>query len=189
MKKRQLQAWSRLTDVKLSAIRIKCSNNRSALTGIQFVYQNGFESPLFQTDGAIQNNIIYTVNLDTSKTVRKVSIKVDEQKIGGLRLYDENNEFIMNSSWSSDRRGHWITKSIQSGLEIIGLQCNTNYMRIMNLGFLLWRPRPQVMTISYGLSTRLDEENSDDEILLVEQKQINNPPEEIHLCNYVDSPP
>ena len=92
---------------------------------------------------------------------------MDEQRIGGLRLYDEKNAFIMNTSWSSDKRGHWITKSIQVGLEIVGLQCNTNYMRIMNLGFLLWRPRPQIMTISYGLSTRLDEnenENSDDEI-------------------------
>ena len=54
---------------------------------------------------------------------------------------------------------------------------------------MLWRPRPQVMTISYGLSTRLDEENSDDEIQLIEQKDIINPPEEIHLCNYVESPP
>ena len=46
---------------------------------------------------------------------------MDEQRIGGLRLYDENNTFIMNTSWSSDKRGHWITKSIQVGLEIIGL--------------------------------------------------------------------
>ena len=109
------------------------------------------------------------MNLDTSKNIRKVSLKMDEQRIGGIRLYDESNQFIVNTSWSSDRRGYWISRSVPQGLEIIGLQCNTNYMRIMNLGFLLWRPRPQIMNICYGLSTRLDD-NSDNEILCYEPK-------------------
>ena len=39
--KKLLEEWSRKKSMKLKAVRLKCSSNRSALTGIQFVYSNG----------------------------------------------------------------------------------------------------------------------------------------------------
>ena len=125
---------------------------------------------MFQTEEAAQGNEIHTVNIDASRTIRKVSLKVDGMKIGGMRLLDERNDYVMNATWNSARRGRWLTRTLSPGLEIIGLQCNTNYMRIMNLGFLLWRPRPRAMDVLYDctqladrteIETQNNEEQSD----------------------------
>ena len=119
--KKLLEEWSRKKAMRLKAVRLKCCSNRSALTGIQFVYANGLESPLFQTEGAAKENEIHTVNIDPNRTIRKVSLKVDGQKIGGMRLLDERNDYVMNATWNSERRGKWLTRTLSPGLEIIGL--------------------------------------------------------------------
>ena len=151
-KNKQLEILSRKQDMRLKTVKFKFASNRSSLTGIQFVYSNGIESPLFQTKEAADDNEVFLVDIDTNRTIRKVSLKLDGQKIGGMRFFDIYDSYIMNVTWNNQngrRSGKWITRTFQPGLEIIGLQCNTNYLRIQQLGFLLWRPRPRAMEANY----------------------------------------
>ena len=66
-----------------------------------------------------------SINIDIRRTIRKVSLKLDGQKITGMRLVDEKGNYAMNVTWGNGRdtvrTGKWITRTITRGLEIIGM--------------------------------------------------------------------
>ena len=86
---------------------------------------------------------IKTITIDTSRTIRSVSLKIQDRKlINGIRLADEWGKHIVDQTWETRiNAGTWVSKKIPEGEEIIGLQCTIkNNMVITRLDFLLWKP-------------------------------------------------
>ena len=64
-----------------------------------------------------------SININTAKSIAKISIKVDDDQILGLRLIDDKGNYLADIVWcicSDD--GEWVTKNIPDGLEIIGIR-------------------------------------------------------------------
>ena len=95
-KPKHLEDLSRIKGLKLKTILYKLNDNGTSLTGIQFKYSDGVKSPFFQTKDAAMNLQTRKFKLKTDCTIRRVSLKLDGQSIGGIRLYDERNEYVMN---------------------------------------------------------------------------------------------
>lgn len=114
--------------IKLAQMNYKHMNNSDQLCGIQFVLTNGLKSPLYQSLHSRKQKTspkLKTVKIDTSKRIRKVSIKSwNGYAIVGLRLHDEKGKYLVNLNWSAV--GSWCTKIIPEDQEIIGLKCNTS---------------------------------------------------------------
>ena len=69
-----------------------------ALIGLQFTYQNGLKPPMIETDAA-KTLSATTVAIDYTKEPRWVSMKYYQkqgQKYRGLRIYDKDNEPIID---------------------------------------------------------------------------------------------
>ena len=58
----------------------------------------------------------------------------------GLKMFDDQNERIVNESWIDTYDGKWITRDIPPGYEIIGVKCAMGEKAINRLGFMLWHP-------------------------------------------------
>ena len=86
-------------------------------------------SPWIETGAAIQDQAKRII-VDTSRTIHKISMLVQGGfRFLGLRLIDEQNYAFVNRVWctadSSDSA--WVTKEIDQGQEIIGLQAYTDH--------------------------------------------------------------
>ena len=68
------------------------------------------------------------MNVDTSKTIAAISMKVAEGNyLNGLRLIDTNGDFVVDVTWDGaeeddEDAGEWITSEVPIGQEIIGIQ-------------------------------------------------------------------
>ena len=103
-------------DVRLCAIRYSNLRNKHALTGIQLIFTNGVETPFIETvkcsrgcEKPTSSTIMdlfskqkvevverKTVEIDTNRTIRKVSVLIDPFGIKSIRLIDEEGNFIVN---------------------------------------------------------------------------------------------
>ena len=45
------------------------------MQGLQLVFENGVETPLFESEDAVENELV-TIEVDTSQDIRYVSMKV-----------------------------------------------------------------------------------------------------------------
>ena len=63
-------------------------------------------------------------------------------KFLGLRLFDENGDAFVNKVWCTADLSDsaWVTKNIDRGQEIIGLQAYTDYNNFCRIAWLLWEP-------------------------------------------------
>ncbi len=114
------------------------------LDRIQLGFTNGVQSSYFNTSWVKDETELKWTEIDTSKTIRKVSVYWGMGYcIERLRLIDENDENIIELNWDESNNGEWITKEIPKGQEIIGLYCNKIIASpgiIGRLGFILWNP-------------------------------------------------
>ena len=98
---------------------------------------------MFQTENSKQEEyVVKSLAIDTTKTIRSVSLKIHERKlINGIRLTDEFGFNIVDETWETRfNTGTWISKTIPEGEEIIGIQCTIkSNMAIQRLDFLLWK--------------------------------------------------
>ena len=104
---------------------------------------------------------VKTIMIDTSRTIRSISLKVHEKKlINGIRLADdEGNNMVDETFETRFNTGTWVSKQIPEGEEIIGLQCTIkNNMAITRLDFLLWKP---VNNTNYQVITPRFKEDQD----------------------------
>ena len=71
-----------------------------------------------------------TVEVDTSKIVAKIGFKIGLNNKGGremwgLRLVDQDDEFIVDESWKNDgneeAKANWIYEFVKEGHEIVGV--------------------------------------------------------------------
>ena len=88
------------------------------------------------------NDEIRCIKVKGRRTVSQISIFWHHNHINGIRIKDDKGDYIVNECWFPST-GHWDTKQVPSGSEIIGLACNTNSLSysIPHLAFLLWTPR------------------------------------------------
>ncbi len=80
-----------------------------SLNGIQMEFANLTGTPFFQPtslikrEGDRRQTITYkTVGIDVEKSIRRVSMKVYQSQIGGLRLIDEDGEYVLNKNFWND---------------------------------------------------------------------------------------
>ena len=109
-------------------------------------FNNLTGTPFFETG---YKSAFKVINIDTSKTVRKVSMLICRRSfINGLRLVDDGGEYLVNATFKDE--GDWITYQIPIGLEIVGMVCATvgSDQAIHKLGFLLWIPNPEVRLLT-----------------------------------------
>ena len=127
---------------KLLAIRTKRRN--SWVTGVQFVFESGEESPVFNSRGAGREEL-ETMQVDTELIVNRVSILEHENG----RIYDLKLDYYSQGSSlyepEADSGLTWRSLDIPYGQYIIGLRCNTDssYMQMLDLilGGTQWEPR------------------------------------------------
>ena len=80
--------------------------------------------------------------IDTNRDIREVSLKAwNGSAITGLRLTDGDGNHVVDINCTG--QGIWQRQEIESGQEIIGLQCNTTDVpnSIPRIAFVTWTPR------------------------------------------------
>ena len=137
--------------VKLQSIHWR---NNDVLKGMQLKFTNGIETPIFQKDALDAREAagranhgkwaLKSVNLDTKRRISKVSVRVRPEQyfMDGMRLYDENDEMVIDLKWCDSKDSVWETRNIPDGYEIIGLYMSKkgHEEAIQSLGFNLWKP-------------------------------------------------
>ena len=127
--------------------------NNDVLKGIQLKFEDGIETPMFQKDAlrvreqagrAIGKWATKSAEIDTSKRVSKVSIKVrkDQFFMDALRMEDDEGNVLIDLVWCESKESEWQTRLIPLDKEIIGLYMSKkgSAEAIQNLGFILWEP-------------------------------------------------
>ena len=123
--KEQIEKHPRDRLIKLKTIRYK-EYYFGELSGIQFEFTNGIKTPMFETERAKRKDPLIelkTIEIDTSKTIGRICMKVsDGSYINGLRLVDNNGNYIVDVNWDEiTNEGEWIEHEIPEGHEIIGI--------------------------------------------------------------------
>ena len=78
---------------------------RMELTGIQFLFDDGSQSQLIENRGKDPR---YGFEVDQTRTIRYISMLVVwGDFFEGIRLYDENEDFIIDRVWSDSTFGIW----------------------------------------------------------------------------------
>ena len=95
----------------------------------------------------IRGDLIKEIDVDITRRVAKVSMKLVENKFLGLRLIDQSGDYIVNITWDTWLDNRWTSFSLEEGQEIIGIQCYIgNLGHISRLGFLVWTPQIKFKT-------------------------------------------
>ena len=126
-------------NIKLKQIQYCMYENCGKLTSFKLVFTNGIKSTLITSPFHDPNYTVHTINVDTTRTFRKVSIKLNKNWFYGIRLIDERGMYIVNEEWLESHKGdeYWDTRYIPEGEEIIGLQADHCFDR---LGFICYKP-------------------------------------------------
>ena len=144
-----LKELTRTKVIKLQRIRYKTSKI-GTLGGIQLEFANMTGSAFYQTSETGFN--FRTVDIDTSRTIDKVSMKTtsktgdeDEVQITAMKFTDKDDGNILDLNFSNDEpRGTWTTYQIPLGHEIVGLRAKKDKGQgLRRLGLLLWIPNPE----------------------------------------------
>ena len=97
-------------EVQLTKINYKQRENLYELIGIQLEFSNGEASPMFE----IESNIgvddepieVKTIEIGDYNYLSKISMLIkDLNKISGLMLIDQNNDFASQANWDTQTSG------------------------------------------------------------------------------------
>lgn len=128
--------------------------NYDNLMAMQLKFTNGVESPIFQKDAVEKEPATGSwaekhADIDTSKSIRKVSIKVRKTNnlMYAMRLTDDSGVHVVDVEWDTHSAAKWVTHDIPDGQEIIGLYMSKKGKSydIQSLGFILWKPNPSAI--------------------------------------------
>ena len=103
---------------------------------------------MFETERAKQKDQICFADVDQSRRISKVSMRVAstfEKDLSKFRLSDSKGKHAVDLVWHNCQEGKWLTRDIPDNWEIIGFYCNTSGQggqgtRLYRLGFILWSP-------------------------------------------------
>ena len=75
------------------------------MAGIQFGFSDGTNSTLIQSEKAVKYKL-KRVDIDPTRRVHAISVLAYQgRNFEGLRLYDENMEYILDLTWDVDYAG------------------------------------------------------------------------------------
>ena len=86
------------TDFQLSAINYKQFSDFYSLSAIQLVFSSGVQTPLFASNAA-QWDELKTIEIDIQHTIKYISLRYNQVAYEGLRLYDEEQLYILDQTW------------------------------------------------------------------------------------------
>ena len=93
----QLKLYPLKKEIKLCQIGFK--TNGMNLSGIQLMFTNGVETPLFEAANAV-NKELQTFDIDITKRIKKIGILVSNSNyIFGIKFIDEKNREILDEWW------------------------------------------------------------------------------------------
>ena len=60
---------------------------------------------------------LQVIKIDPSRTIRKIAMIVQDDKIAGLRLVDDRGIYIVNETWMTKEQvaSEWITRTLPGG--------------------------------------------------------------------------
>ena len=118
------------------------TNGHKKLHGIQLAFSTGVATPLFKGADTGQEENFVLIDVDPSKVISGISMKSWEDDLTGLRMIDEEGNYIVDYTWQPhEETGSWSeTKHILAGQSIIGLVVNKSQATISRLVFLFWIP-------------------------------------------------
>lgn len=97
--------------ILLKTIKIKQFENNKFLSAIQLEFTNGMSTPLFQS--GIEEELgrqPKSLNIDPTRRIAQVSMNVHVSSIHGLRLLDDNGDYIIDIVWHcKGALGEWVT--------------------------------------------------------------------------------
>ena len=132
-----------LDNYKLTELRYKQYGDYGNLSGLQMVFANGLESPLFETRQAEEEEVLKTLKFENDRQIRLVSMKVDAGRYyHGIKFSDYQNKNIANVTWYDDDWGEWtLLKEIPADQTIIGMivDSESEEYELLNISFLLGR--------------------------------------------------
>ena len=152
---------------KLKAINYRIRDDDYVMSSVQFVFDTGLESPMFDSPAASASGwAIRSVVIDPSKVIGGIGMKSHEGKdLRGIRFLDESGEIFHETVWCihSDE-GVWTHKDIPVGQRIVGLQCavrkspsDGKYKDIGRLAFLLSREESHEIPLHEQELVKLEE--------------------------------
>merc|ERR1712187_821203 len=109
---------------------------------------NGYATPFEETysPGNADMGAVKSISIDPSKQITAVSVKADGPWMKGLRLYDENGNYILNSTWyignvDNQNFGEWTEPTaLPEDMSIIGLRTSKLNKHGIAFSFSLWYP-------------------------------------------------
>ena len=72
------------------------------LHGIQIGFSDGSNSPLFQGFRTKDETTEIVLEIDAQRTVKGISFKQWEDNLTGLRIFDENGDYLVDYTWQAN---------------------------------------------------------------------------------------
>ena len=128
----------RLSKFKYKILPFDSYEDSSGLGGVQLVFANGAESPLFENPLSI-NNSLFTFTFNPEDEIRSVSMKMKGNNIyTGIRFFNQYDEAIFANDWSE--LNEWTPQQyIPADQRIIGMKYRSQSedANLFYLSFLL----------------------------------------------------
>ena len=84
--------YSNSNNSKLKTVHYKRGSFKDEITGIQLVFVDGTSSPFFENSYYANDSTLYSLNIETSKHVRKIGMRISGgDYLYGLCFYDSND--------------------------------------------------------------------------------------------------
>ena len=91
----------------------KFNIQNECITKVELFFDNGLGSASYEVTNHSSGLKKYEKTWDTSRQIKKVSVKSDGVYVYGIQFLDENDSEIVK--WNEDSRGTWTAKEIPDG--------------------------------------------------------------------------
>lgn len=107
----QLAGLDITSDLSLTTIRIQertTTADHRRLHGIQLGFANGTETPFFTGMDTGEEETVITLDVDPAREISGISMKRWRDTLSGLRLLDEDGDYIVDYTWQpTEESGAW----------------------------------------------------------------------------------
>ena len=124
-----------------SRTKLKCINykeKRSRVCGLQLVFRNGHESPLFERKLRSGSSKLHSIEIGQNKFIRQIHFKYEFKDLIAVRLIDSIGNFLDIGSFDHYTYKKITKHTIPEDEEIVGLKCAEN---VYSIGFICYKPR------------------------------------------------
>jgi len=125
----------------ITSINIKRDKVSNNMSGLQFTYSDGNESPTFDSASSVENGQM-PITLSEFSSVRKISMALSSSNgIVALKLYDSKDNELVSKLWATlsakQLKKMWVTQNFNTSEKIIGFKVSTTGDYITRIGWQL----------------------------------------------------